>query len=57
MSTHWVYRPQEDPMQHLFLETDPVGEVNVRGCPDVLDVEDRGGGRRPVLLESSTCVS
>jgi nucleoside-diphosphate-sugar epimerase len=27
MSTHSVYKPQEDPL-HLFLETDPLGDVN-----------------------------
>jgi nucleoside-diphosphate-sugar epimerase len=32
MSTHSVYRPQEDPM-HVFLETDPVGEVNAAHSP------------------------
>ena len=32
MSTHSVYRPQDDPM-HVFLETDPVGEVNSAHSP------------------------
>lgn len=32
MSTHSVYRPQEDPL-HLFLETDPIGEVNAAHSP------------------------
>jgi len=32
MSTHSVYRPHDDPM-HLFLETDPVGEVNSAHSP------------------------
>jgi nucleoside-diphosphate-sugar epimerase len=27
MSTHSVYRPQDDPL-HVFVETDPLGEVN-----------------------------
>ena len=55
MSTHSVYRPQDDPM-HVFLETDPLGEVNARALADVLDVEDRAGGRRPLLRAgASTC--
>jgi nucleoside-diphosphate-sugar epimerase len=32
MSTHSVYRPQDDPM-HVFVETDPVGEVNSAHSP------------------------
>ena len=32
MSTHSVYRPQDDPM-HVFLETDPIGEVNAAHSP------------------------
>ncbi|HXY93458.1 MAG TPA: NAD(P)-dependent oxidoreductase [Acidimicrobiia bacterium] len=32
MSTHSVYRPQDDPL-HVFLETDPVGEVNAAHSP------------------------
>ena len=44
MSTHSVYQPHDDPM-HLFLETDPLGDVNAAHSPDVLDVEDRR--RRP----------
>jgi nucleoside-diphosphate-sugar epimerase len=32
MSTHSVYRPQEDPL-HVFLETDPIGEVNSAHSP------------------------
>jgi nucleoside-diphosphate-sugar epimerase len=32
MSTHSCYRPQEDPM-HVFVETDPLGEVNAAHAP------------------------
>ena len=32
MSTHSVYRPQDDPL-HVFLETDPLGEVNAAHSP------------------------
>ena len=32
MSTHSVYRPATDPM-HVFLETDPIGEVNSAMAP------------------------
>jgi nucleoside-diphosphate-sugar epimerase len=32
MSTHSVYRPQDDPL-HVFLETDPIGEVNAAHSP------------------------
>ena len=32
MSTHSVYRPHDDPM-HVFLETDPLGEVNAAHSP------------------------
>jgi len=32
MSTHSVYRPQDDPM-HVFVETDPLGEVNAAHAP------------------------
>jgi nucleoside-diphosphate-sugar epimerase len=32
MSTHSVYRPHDDPM-HVFVETDPVGEVNSAHSP------------------------
>jgi len=32
MSTHSVYRPWDDPM-HVFLETDPLGDVHSTHCP------------------------
>lgn len=32
MSTHSVYKPVDDPM-HVFLETDPLGDVNSAGTP------------------------
>ncbi len=32
MSTHCCYRPQDDPM-HVFVETDPLGEVNAAHAP------------------------
>ena len=32
MSTHSVYRPVDDPA-HMFLETDPLGEVNAQHAP------------------------
>jgi nucleoside-diphosphate-sugar epimerase len=32
MSTHSVYRPHDDP-QHVYLETDPIGEVNAQHSP------------------------
>ena len=32
MSTHSVYRPHDDPM-HVFVETDPIGEVNAAHSP------------------------
>ena len=31
----------------MYLETDPLGEVNSSHLAAVLDVEDRAGGRRP----------
>ena len=32
MSTHSTYRPHDDPM-HVYLETDPLGEVNAAHAP------------------------
>ncbi|HET6809454.1 MAG TPA: NAD(P)-dependent oxidoreductase [Acidimicrobiales bacterium] len=32
MSTHSVYKPQEDPL-HVFVETDPLGDVNAAHSP------------------------